>query len=179
MTDVLVLDLVRKGLVTDQMVLTISYESVKELSDLADYDGEIGLDWYGRYAPKHAHGTANLGRQTSSTKLITDAVMQLYEKIVDDRLMVRRINVCANNVVQESDIINDDKYEQLDLFTDYETKEKQDKIEEEMLEKERSLQLATLTIKNKYGKNAILKGTNFLEGATMRDRNKQIGGHKA
>ena len=179
MTDVLVLDLVRKGLVTDQMVLTISYESVKDLSDLSDYDGEIGLDWYGRYAPKHAHGTANLGRQTSSTKLITDAVMQLYEKIVDDRLMVRRINVCANNVVQESDMKDDDRYEQLDLFTDYETKEKQDRIEEEMLEKERSLQLATLTIKNKYGKNAILKGTNFLEGATMRDRNRQIGGHKA
>ena len=179
MTDVLVLDLVKKHLVTDQMVLTISYESVKDLSELEDYDGEVGLDRYGRYVPSHAHGTANLDTQTSSTRLITDAVMQLYDRIVDPRLMIRRINVCACRVISEEDVVQNEKYEQLDLFTDYEERERSRKAEEDRLAKEKALQAATLDIKNRYGKNAILKGTNFLEGATMRDRNRQIGGHKA
>ncbi|MBR2530962.1 MAG: DNA methylase [Lachnospiraceae bacterium] len=179
MTDVLALDLVRKHLVTDQMVLTISYESVKDIKDLGDYDGEVGLDWYGRLAPKHAHGTANLDRQTASAKMITEAVMKLYEDIVDERLFVRRINVCANRVVPEEEARDPHMYEQLDLFTDYEEKERQDRKEDEQLAREKALMVATLDIKNKYGKNAILKGTNFLEGATMRERNMQVGGHKA
>lgn len=179
MTDVLTLDLVRKGLVTDQMVLTICYESVRDIKELDDYDGEIGLDRYGRYTPKHAHGTANLKQPTSSTRLITDAVMELFEKIVDPQLLVRRVNICACRIVPEEEALSKDRYEQLDLFTDYDVKERKDKEEAERLSKEKALQLATLDIKSKYGKNAILKGTNFLEGATMRDRNQQVGGHKA
>ena len=179
MTELLTLDLVKKGLVTDQMVITIGYESVKSPEDLPDYKGELTLDWYGRYTPKHAHGTANIGRQTSSTRLITDAVMELYERIMDRSLFVRRVTICAANVIPESDVVEKDDFEQLDLFTDYEQRDKDRKAEEERLAKEKSLQLATIGIKEKYGKNAILKGTNFLEGSTARDRNRQVGGHKA
>ncbi|MCR5300813.1 MAG: DNA methylase [Lachnospiraceae bacterium] len=179
MTDILTLDLVRKGLVTDQMVLTINYEHLNDEESAANYKGEVKTDWYGRLAPKHAHGTANLGRQTSSTRLITDAVMELYERIVDPELFVRRVTVCACRVIPERDVTAGDEYEQLDLFTDYEEAATARKEEEERLAKEKALQLATLDIKDKYGKNAILKGTNFLEGATMRERNMQVGGHKA
>ncbi len=179
MTDLLTLDLVRKHLVTDQMVLTIGYESVKDPKDLEDLDVDISLDWYGRYVPKHAHGTANLDRQTASTRLITEAVMKLYERITDPRLLIRRVTVCACKVVSEQEAAAKETYEQLDLFTDYEEARKQRKDEDEKLAKEKALQLATLDIKNKYGKNAILKGTNFLEGAMTIERNKQVGGHKA
>lgn len=179
MTDLLTLDLVKKHLVTDQMVLTIGYESVKDPKDLEDLNVDIHLDWYGRYVPKHAHGTANLDRQTASTRLITEAVMELYERITDPRLLIRRVTICACKVVPEQEVETKDTYEQLDLFTDYEEKERQQKDEDEKLAKEKALQLATLDIKNKYGKNAILKGTNFLEGAMTIERNKQVGGHKA
>ncbi|MCR5688467.1 MAG: DNA methylase [Lachnospiraceae bacterium] len=178
MTDSLTLDLVRKGLVTDQIVLTIGYESVKDPDELKGYNGEMSLDWYGRLVPKHGHGTAPLGRFTSSTRLITDAVMELYERVTDPSLFIRRINVCAGRVVPEEEAKEADSYEQLDLFSVFgEGAENAD--EEERLAKERSLQLATLNIKEKYGKNAILKGTNFLEGATAMERNRQVGGHKA
>lgn len=179
MTELLTLDLVKKGLVTDQMVLTLGYESIKDPEAIKNYKGELTLDWYGRYTPKHAHGTANIGRQTSSTRLITDAVMDLYERIIDRDLFVRRVTICAANVIPESDITTDEGYEQLDLFTDYEQRDKDRKAEEEKLAKERSLQLATIGIKEKYGNNAILKGTNFLDASTARDRNRQVGGHKA
>ena len=179
MTDALTLDLVRKGLVTDQIVLTLNYEAVKDPKDLPDYKGEITLDWYGRYAPKHAHGTANLERRTSSTRLITDAVMDLFERITDPSLMIRRITVCAAKVVSEREADDTNEYEQLDLFTDFEQKQQERIAEDERLAREHSLQLATLDIKNKYGKNAILKGTNFLKGSTARERNAQVGGHKA
>ena len=179
MADLLALDLVRKELVTDQIVLTIGYESVKDPATLKGYNGEMSVDWYGRSVPKHGHGTANLDRQTSSSKLITDAVMELYERITDPSLMIRRVNICANKVVSREEAEDKDKYVQLDLFTDYEEDRKRREREEEELEKERALQLATLSIKSRYGKNAILKGTNFLEGATTRERNEQVGGHKA
>ena len=179
MTDLLTLDLVKKGLVTDQMVLTIGYEHISDPKELEAYSGEIGQDRYGRYIPKHAHGTANLGRQTASTRLITDAVMQLYERIIDPSLFIRRVCIAACRVVPEEDAAVKDSYEQLDLFTDYEETEKMRRNEEEMLTKEKALQKATIDIKNKFGKNAILKGTNFLEGAMTIERNKQVGGHKA
>ena len=179
MTELLTLDLVKKGLVTDQMVLTLGYESIKDPEAIKNFKGELTLDWYGRYTPKHAHGTANIGRQTSSTRLITDAVMGLFERITDRDLFVRRVTVCAANVIPECDVVTDDGYEQLDLFTDYEQRDKDRKAEEEKLAKERSLQLATIGIKEKYGNNAILKGTNFLDGSTARERNRQVGGHKA
>ncbi len=179
MTDLLTLDLVRKGLVTDQMVLTIGYESVRDPGEIPGYKGDWKLDWYGRFVPKHGHGTANLGRLTSSTRLITDAVMELYERITDPLLMIRRINVCACRIVPEEEAHNKDTYEQLDLFTDFEAAQEERRLEDEKLSREKALQLATLDIKSKYGKNAILKGTNFLEGATARERNEQVGGHKA
>lgn len=182
MTDSLVLDLVDKGLVTDQIVLTVGYD-IENLTnpDIAkQYKGEIVTDHYGRRIPKHAHGTANLGRQTSSTMLILDAVMELYDRIVDRRLLVRRVYVTANHVIPEQDATPQvAAYEQLDLFTDYEALQKQKQEEEAKLKREKQLQQAMLAIKKKYGKNAVLKGMNLEEGATAKDRNEQIGGHKA
>ena len=181
MTDLLVLDLVDKGLVTDQMVLTVGYD-IENLSNpeiRKSYHGPVTTDHYGRQVPKHAHGTANLDRQTSSTKLITDAVMNLYTRIVDERLLVRRINITANHVVNESAAVKEKSFEQLDLFTDYEALQRQKEEEDAKLQREKKMQLAILDIKKKYGKNAILKGTNLEEGAMTVERNKQIGGHKA
>ena len=181
MTDLLVLDLVDKGLVMDQIVLTVGYD-IENLSNpeiSKSYQGSITTDHYGRKIPKHAHGTANLGRQTSSTKLIMDAVMELYDRIVDKKLLVRRINITANHVVDESSVVKADSFEQLDLFTDYEAVQKKRAEEEATLEREKRMQQAVLSIKKKFGKNAILKGMNLEEGATTVDRNRQIGGHKA
>ena len=179
MTDLLSLDLVRKGLVTDQLVLYIGYECIKDPSQLKDYDGELHLDYYGRITPKHAAGTANIHRYTASTQLLTTAVMELYEAITDTRLLIRRVNICACRVVPEGSVPAHPEYEQLDLFTDYDALERARQEEDIRLEKEKALQLATLKIKDKFGKNAILKGTNFLEGAMTRQRNQWIGGHRA
>lgn len=177
MTDLLVLDLVDKGLVTDQMVLTVGYD-IENLTDpkrRSAYRGEVTTDPYGRKIPKHAHGTANLGRRTSSTRLITDAVMELFDRIVDGNLLVRRINLVANHVLPEASVQQELAFDQLDLFSDLAAKE----AEEARLAREKRCQQALLTIRKKYGKNAILKGMNYEEGATTRERNAQIGGHKA
>ncbi len=181
MTDLLVLDLVDKGLVTDQMVLTIGYdiESLSNSEIRKKYHGPITTDHYGRQVPKHAHGTANLNRHTSSTKLIIDAVMDLYTRIVDQNLLVRRVNVTANHVLNETLAVKESSYEQLDLFTDYEAKQKEKDEETANRLREKNMQLAILDIKKKYGKNAILKGINLEEGAMTKERNQQIGGHKA
>lgn len=181
MTERLVLDLVEKGLVTDQMVLTIGYdiENLTRADRAKSYKGEVTIDRYGRKVPKHAHGTVNLKRQTSSTKLILDAVMDLYGRIVDEKLLVRRITVVANRLAEEREVQRTENYEQLDLFTDYEALQKQQKQEEEELEKEKNIQKAILDIQKRYGKNALLRGSDLEEGATMRQRNEQIGGHKA
>ncbi len=177
MTELLTLDLVKKNLVTSKMVLTIGYDienlSNPEISKL--YLGEVTLDHYGRKVPKSAHGTINIDHKTSSTKIITNSVMELYEKIINKKLLVRRINITAENVVNEDDYKNNKKFEQIDLFIDYNEIEKQQK--KEKLEKE--LQKAVLDIKTKYGKNAVLKGMNFIEGGTTIERNGQIGGHKS
>lgn len=181
MTDLLVLDLVDKRLVTDQLVLTVGYD-IENLTDpkiKKSYHGAITTDHYGRSVPKSAHGTANLGRQTSSTKLIMDAVTELFERIVDKNLLVRRVNITANHVVDESTVQKKENFEQLDLFTDYVDVQKKKEEEEAELAREKKMQKAMLEIKRKYGKNAILKGMNLEEGATTLDRNKQIGGHKA
>ena len=177
MTDLLVLDLVDKGLVTNQMVLTIGYD-IENLTDPVRrnaYRGEVTTDPYGRKIPKHAHGTANLGRRTSSTRLITDAVMDLFDRIVDRNLLVRRINLVACNVLPEQAVQQELSFQQLDLFADTQKQEE----EEAQLEREKRRQQAVLSIRKKFGKNAILKGMNYEEGATTRDRNSQIGGHKA
>ena len=180
MTDALVLDLVDKGLVTDQIVLTIGYD-IENLSDPArarSYQGVVSVDHYGRSVPKHAHGTANLGRYTSSTKLIMKEVLALYDRITDPSLLVRRVTLGANHVLDESLSKRDEAFEQVDLFCDYEVLRKQREQEQFVLERERRRQQVILDIKKKYGKNAILKGTSLEEGATARDRNRQIGGHR-
>ena len=175
MTELLVLDIVDKGLVTDQMVLTIGYDI--ENTKNSDYKGEIILDRYGRNIPKQAHGSENIGRYTSSTKLIAAAVMRLFERIVDKNLSVRRIYVVANHTVDESTV--KEPSEQLDLFMDFETIEKQKAQEDDELQKEKSLQKAVISLQKKFGKNSVLKGMNLKEGATTIQRNGQIGGHKA
>lgn len=181
MTDLLVLDLVDKGLVADQMVLIVGYdiENMSNPEIRKKYNGTVTTDHYGRKVPKHAHGTANLGGLTSSTKLIIDAVMDLYSQIVDENLLVRRINITANHVVDESSLVKSDSFEQLDLFTDYAAEQKKREEEEAAMEREKKMQQAVLDIKKKFGKNAILKGMNLEKGAMTVERNKQIGGHKA
>lgn len=176
MADSLALDLVEKNLVTDQIVLTIGYDTIN-LTD--EYTGEVKTDFYGRQVPKSARGTANIGRQTASTKLITDAVLKAFDENVDKNLLVRRINLSANHVVPEDSVNKNSSPYQLSLFENYEETQKQKEIENAELEKERKIQETLIGIKNKFGKNAILKGTNLQEGATAKDRNEQIGGHKA
>lgn len=180
MVELVALDLMEKGLVTDQIVLTIGYdiENLTNAEIKKEYKGEIVTDHYGRQVPKHAHGTTNLTRKTSSSRLIVDATMELFDKIVNNNLLVRRITVNACKLQRESDVQKEIP-EQLDLFTDYEALSKKRQQEEEILEKERRMQQAVLDIKKKYGKNAILKAMNLEEGATAKDRNGQIGGHKA
>ena len=163
MTDLLVLDLVGKRLTADQMVLSVAYDK-ESLEMVKDYEGPVAADYYGRKAPKPAHGSVNLGRQTSSTTLIADAVMDLYDRIVDRRLLVRRLNVTANHVIPESQV----EGVQLDLFED----------SAKDSPRERSRQEAILAIRRKFGPNAILSGIDFEEGATTRERNNQIGGHR-
>lgn len=181
MIDGVALDLVEKRLVTDQIVLTVGYD-IENLSDpkiSEKYTGDITTDHYGRKVPKHAHGTANVGRQTSSAKLISEATLKLYDEIVDKNLLVRRINITANHLVGEDTVAKGKAPEQLSFFVDYEERDKKEAAENEALEKERRKQEAVIGIKKKYGKNAILKGMNLQEGATAKDRNAQIGGHKA
>lgn len=169
MVDLLSLDLVDKGLLTDQIVMTIGYDI-----DNKQYKGETATDRYGRKIPKHAHGTANLPRMTASTKLITAAAMELYDRIVDRNLLIRRMYISAGHVRQETDVLEDGSMEQLDLFQDPAAAQ----AEETALQRERRMQEALLSIKRKYGKNAILKGMNYEEGATTRERNGMTGGHK-
>ncbi len=176
MTELLTLDLVAKNLVTNQIVLTVGYDidNLTDPSISSSYNGEITTDRYGRNIPKHAHGTINLDHKTSSTKIIMEAVMELYDRIMNRQLLVRRINIVANNVIDANTAESESHNEQIDLFTDYTQKEKEH--QKELSEKE--LQKAMIGIKQKYGKNAIIKGMNLQEGATTIERNGQIGGHK-
>ena len=177
MSDSLSLDLAEKGLVTGKLTLTVGYdaESLIDPQIAATYHGEITTDLYGRSIPKHAHGTENLARKTFSAKRIAEAAVRLFDRIIDPTLLVRRITVCACDVTAKDDRTDGFEGEQLDLFTDYAAREREIRTER----REESIQLAVLKIKRKYGKNALLKGMNFEDGATMRDRNRQIGGHKA
>lgn len=169
MTDLLVLELVEKRLVTDQIVLTIGYDvdNVKK----AGYQGTVVTDRYGRKIPKHAHGSVNLGGHTSSTRDIMEKTLALYDSIIDSSLWVRRVTIVANHVIRESEK-KETNYQQMQLFMEPEE-------DEEKREKERKMQEALIQVKNKYGKNAILKGMNLQEGGTTIERNSQIGGHKA
>lgn len=180
MVDNLVLELVDKHLKTDQIVLTIGYdiECLTNPSIERRYKGEITIDAYGRKVPKHSHGTANIDHKTSSTKTITNEVMKLYDKIVNPILLVRRLNVTACNIVNEEYKESKPIIEQIDLFTNYEevSKQKEKSLKDELEEKK--IQKALLNIKKKYGKNSILKAMNYEEGATAKNRNLEVGGHK-
>ena len=181
MADLLALDLVAKRLVTDQLVITIGYD-IDNLTNpylKQKYNGEITMDHYGRAVPKHAHGTINLDHKTSSSKIIVDKVIELYENVINKDLLIRRINITANKVVDEEQIDSSETFKQYDLFTDYKEQDERNKKQKETEEKEHKLQTTILGIKNRFGKNAILKGMNFEDGGTTIDRNKQIGGHKS
>ena len=194
MTELLVLDLVRKHVVIKQVTLTLGYdrtsivpayqgktrmENVYKVARTGkQYTGKVGFDPYGRLCPKHAHGTGNLDHWTSGTKAIMDVMMELFDRIIDPDLLIRRVNVVACNLLPE-DQIPEEGSAQLDLFTDYDALEKEKAEQAAAEDRERRLQRATLLIQGKYGKNSLLKGMNFLEGATTRERNAQIGGHRA
>ena len=180
MTDQLVLDLVEHGLVTDQIVLTVGYD-IENLTDpvrAKRYHGEVTTDRYGRKIPKHAHGTANLQNHTSSAITVVEKTLELYDRIINPDLLIRRIYVTACHVRTEQEAQKEQTYEQMSLF-DFAEETEEQKAQKQALQKEKQMQKAMLSIKQRYGKNAILKGTNFKEGATMRQRNGQIGGHRA
>lgn len=179
MCDALVLDMVDKGIATNQVVLTIGYD-VESLADPSrTYDGETTTDFYGRRVPKHAHGSANFPRHTSSTDEILRKALELYDRIIDPSLLIRRVTICVNNLANESERDKDGCYEQIDFFTDYSRREKEKMLENEHYVREKQRQNALIKIRKKYGGNSILRGTSFEEGATAIDRNSQIGGHKA
>ncbi len=177
MADNLSLDLAEKNLVTDKLTLTIGYdtESLINPQIAAAYHGEITTDFYGRSIPKHAHGTENLDRKTYSPHTIAEAAVRLFDRIINPKLLVRRVTICACGVTVKSEQTDEYEGEQLDLFTDYSARE----AEIAAQKRDEDMQLAVLKIKHKFGKNAILKGMNFEDGATMRERNGQIGGHRA
>lgn len=186
MTESLVLDMVDKGLVTDQIVLTVSYD-IENLTDpvrRAFYKGEIKTDAYGRKIPKHAHGTENFNEKTSSTSLIMDGMIRLYKRITNDKLLIRKLSISFNNLVDEKEAASKTEFKQLSIF-DYcdvagdKSSDKKDKDKQASLEKEKKMQQVMIDVKKKFGKNAILKGMSLQEGATAKDRNNQIGGHKA
>ncbi len=179
MADTVSLELIEKRLVTDQIVLTIGYdtESLTNPSIKALYHGKVTRDFYGREVPAHAHGTINIERPTSSGRIITEKVAELFDRIANPILLVRRLNLSINNLRSESSVKLDNEPNQLDLFTDYDELKRKQEAEAIELSKERRRQEAVLRIKKQFGKNAILKGLNYSEGATQKDRNRQIGGH--
>lgn len=178
MADLLSLDLVDKGLAADQIVLTVGYDMENLKNGNRSYSGETTTDRYGRKIPKHAHGTANLDRYTSSSRLIIQAALELFDRIVNPDLLVRRLYLTANHVLAEKDVPENSSGQQLSLFSYAENQAQQEAREAELL-REKKMQEAVLEIKRKFGKNAILKGMNLVEGATAKDRNGRIGGHKA
>jgi len=181
MCDDLILDMVEQGYITDEIVLTIGYDIIN-LKEEAIYGYSsivVKKDYYGREAPKSGHGTVRLEEKTSSTTIIMDKTLELFERITNPDYLVRRINICFANLSLAKDKKQVDLIQQFSLFEDAEVAAKRKDQERKDLVKEKKLQEAIITIKNKYGKNSLLKGTNFEQGATQRDRNKFIGGHKA
>lgn len=181
MVDQLVLDLADKKLITDQLVLTVGYdiENLAVPQRCSNYQGPVVLDSYGRQIPRHAHGTASLSCHTASSKELIRAASDLFDRIVNPILLIRRLSITANHTVPERSVSTPILYEQMNLFIDYAALEKRRKKKQAELERDKKLQQAILTIKKKYGRNAILRGMSLEEGATARERNKQIGGHKA
>lgn len=181
MADDVALDLVDKRLVTNQITLTVGYD-VENLTNpeiRMRYNGRISVDYYGRQVPYHSHGTTNFPRHTSSSRMIIEHVTELFERIVNPELLVRRLTLSVNRLLPEDSVKTTDSAVQLDLFTDYEELERKRKAEEEAMARERRRQEAIIKLRKQFGKNTILKGLNYADGATQRERNKQIGGHKA
>ena len=172
MADGVAMDLVDKGMVTDQLTVTVGYdvENLQDAGRRQRYKGEVVRDRYGREIPKHGHGTVRLPRKTSSARIITQAVAELYERIADPNLLIRRLTVECSLLREGGE-----EFRQMDLFSPPEEQTQ----ETETLEREKRRQQAMLEIKRRFGKNAILRGLNLEEGATARERNGQIGGHKA
>ncbi len=195
MTELLVLDMVRKYVVTKKLTLTIGYDRTslelvrrgrcpkedlyRTTTTKTVYEGKVSKDGYGRVIPYHAHGTGNLEQWSSSTKDIAECMMRLYDRIINPDLLVRRINICACNLIYENQIPEDDGPVQLELFVDYEEEERKKAAKKRKEERERALQRATLQLQGRFGKNAVLKGMNLIEGGTTIERNGQIGGHRA
>ena len=195
MSELLSLDLVNKSVMTKQLVLTIGYD-IENLTDAQrahEYKGEVNIDRYGRKVPKHAHGTKNLNNYTSSSVIITEAMVELFDRIYNPMLLSRRITVVAAGVIPEAEAKEKDRYVQMDLFKDFGVTSEADSSVDSLRtnntkrlhpiseneERQRKVQQAALKIKDKYGKNAILKGMNLQDGGTTIERNAQIGGHKA
>ena len=166
---------------TNQITLTIGFDraNLENAAVRKQYRGKVKTDFYGRKVPEHAHGTANIGRYTSSSKLITEAAMEIYERTVDKILLIRRVTIEAGYVILEQDMKEQSSFQQLDLFTDYDAEREKAKEADAMLERERQAQLAMLHIRQKYGKNAVLRASSLEDGATAKGRNQQIGGHRA
>ena len=184
MTELLALDMASQKLMTDQIVLHVSYdvENLLDAERRKNYHGEITTDYYGRQVPKHAHGTVNMEEFTNSGRMLSQAVVELFERIADPALLVRRLNVTACHVKEESKVQQEAAYEQLELFKDYGAPPErvlEDDAKKERLQREKKMQQAIINLQKRYGKNAVLKGTDLEEGATTRERNEQIGGHKA
>ena len=181
MADTLGLDLLERGLVTDQVALAVGYdmESLDDPKLRAAYQGELATDFYGRSVPKPAVGTAHLPRFTASSRQLIDAFSRLYDEIVDMRLLVRRLTLTANHLTEEAHAPMKAPVQQLDLFTDYAALAAEEEAQNAELAREKQVQQVLLNLKKRYGKNAVLKGMNLEEGATARERNRQIGGHKA
>lgn len=179
MCDSLVLDMVENGVAANQATLTVGYDSDNLKGSNNEYSGEVTQDFYGRSVPKHAHGSINFKGHTSSTEEIMAGLVELYDKIVDKRLFIRRINISVNNLIRESEREWNGACEQMDFFTDYGILDKEKDMAKARYKREKSKQNAVISIRKKYGRNAIIRGMSLEEGATAIDRNKQIGGHKA
>lgn len=178
MADAMALKLVEKKLVTNQIIINVDYDS-SNISEITSYKGAFVYDRYNRKVPKWAHGTFNLDRYTSSSKLIIEGVLSVYERCVDKKLFIRKLNLCVNNVISKNKLKKQIDEEQLNLFDDYEVLDKKKQQEKKELAREEKAQEAFIKIKNKYGKNAVLKGISYKDKATAKERNEQIGGHKA
>ena len=179
MADQLALDLVDKGLVTKQLTLTVGYdrENLQDPERRKQYHGAVTRDPYGREIPKHAHGTVNLEMSTASAKALIDAASSLFDRIVNQGLLIRRLNLTAVRVLPAGSVGDAHSCEQLDLFSNFGPAAEARRRQDAALARERKIQAAMLDIKKKYGKNAILKGMNLEDGATARERNRQVGGH--
>ena len=180
MTELLTLEMVNKHFVTNQIVLTVFYDgsNLDNPKIMCEYNGEIKKDFYGRMVPKEAHGTIRLDHYTSSTKIIMEAVIKLYNRIVNSKLLTRRINITVCNLINENEVVDKKIYKQFDLFSNNMEEDKKKEKELESEKEERIIQRTIINIKNKYGKNAIIKGMDLEDGATTIERNKEVGGHK-